>query len=130
MDAIRWAEKDKLAKVLLQKSHLSPENFKALLLYYWKRDTTFEELGKRLGVQRSGAWKRWRKGVDAILRSFYTIELGIYSGVLEPEVAEFLLQDLQDYLSLLKEGESASKIRDKIELRMLKMLRKEPKKGY
>jgi predicted DNA-binding protein YlxM (UPF0122 family) len=123
MDPLRWAEKDKLARILLDRSHLSSETFKTLLLYYWKPDITFEELAKKLGVQRPGAWKRWKKGVDMILRSFYTIELAIYSGVLEPRVAELLLQDLSDYLSLLREGESPDRIRDKIELRMLEMLR-------
>jgi hypothetical protein len=125
MDPLRWVEKDKLARILLRKSHLSAENLKTLLLYYWKPDTTFEELGKRLGIQRPGAWKRWRRGVDTILRSFYTLELAIYAGVLEPSVAELLLQDLHDYLSLLREGESPEKIKDKIELRMLRMLKEE-----
>jgi hypothetical protein len=123
--ATNWLEKDKLARILLQESHLSPESLTALLHYYWRSDTTFEELGKRLGIQRSGAWKRWKKGLNAILRSFYTIELAIYSGVLDPRVAELLLQDLQDYLSLLREGESPDKIKNKIELRMLQMLKKE-----
>ena len=125
MDPLRWVEKDKLTRVLLQKSHLSPETLKALLLYYWKPRITFEELGKKLGIRRPGAWKRWRKGVDTILRSFYTLELAIYLGVLEPRVAELLLQDLQDYLSLVKEGESPEKIRYRIELRMLQMLKEE-----
>jgi hypothetical protein len=123
--ATSWLEKDKLARILLKESHLSTESFEALLHYYWSPDTTFEELGKRLGIQRSGAWKRWKKGLNTILRSFYTIELAIYSGVLEPRVAELLLQDLQDYLSLVREGESPDKIRNKIELRMLQMLKKE-----
>lgn len=124
MEAERWLEKNRLAKILLNNSHLSRENLLALLLYYWKPGTTFEEIATELGIQRAGAWKRWKKGKDAVLRSFYTIELGIYSGVLDSEVAEVLLQDLQDYVSLLKGGESPEKIRDRIELRMLKLLEK------
>jgi len=122
--AEKWLEKNRLAKILLNNSHLSRENLLALLLYYWKPGTTFEEIAAKLGIQRAGAWKRWKKGKDAVLRSFYTIELGIYCGVLDPEVAEVLLEDLRDYISLVKGGENPERIKDRIELRMLKLLGK------
>lgn len=56
-----------------------------------------------------------------VMRSFYTIELAICAGVLEPETAELLAQDLLDYASLSRGEEDASELRDRIEERMVKL---------
>jgi hypothetical protein len=122
--AERWLRASLLARVLLERSHLDEKTLKTMLLYYWNRDVTFEELAKRLRIQRPGAWKRWQKGRDAIMRSFYTIELAIYAGVLEAETAELLLEDLQDYSSLAQGEGDLGELRDRIEKRMVQLTKK------
>jgi hypothetical protein len=120
----RWLRESLLARVLLERSHLDEKTLKTLLLYYWNRDATFEELAKRLRIQRPGAWKRWQRGRDAIMRSFYTLELAIYAGVLEAETAELLLGDLQDYNSLAQGEGDLGELRDRIEKRMVQLTKK------
>ncbi|MFH1820848.1 MAG: hypothetical protein ABH852_00175 [Methanobacteriota archaeon] len=76
--ADRWLRGNLLARALLERSHLNEKTIKAMLFYYWAEDATFEDIGKKLRIKRPGAWKRWKKGRNAIMRSFYTIELAIY----------------------------------------------------
>jgi hypothetical protein len=125
--AEKWLRESSLARVLLERSHLDEKTLKTMLLYYWNRDATFEELAKRLRIQRPGAWKRWQRGRDAIMRSFYTLELAIYAGVLEAETAELLLGDLQDYSSLAQGGGDLGELRDRIEKRMVQLMKKPPR---
>jgi predicted DNA-binding protein YlxM (UPF0122 family) len=94
-----------------------------MLHYYWRDDATFEDIAKRLRIQRPGAWKRWKKGRDAIMRSFYTIELAIYAGILEKEIVEMLIDDLVDYNDLAKGVGNTDEIRDRIERRMVMLAR-------
>ena len=125
--AERWLRESLLARVLLERSHLDEKTLKTMLLYYWNRNATFEELAKRLRIKRPGAWKRWQRGRDAIMRSFYTLELAIYAGVLEAETAELLLGDLQDYSSLAQGEGDLGELRDRIEKRMVQLTKKPPR---
>ncbi|MGC8816739.1 MAG: hypothetical protein ACP5PX_02890 [Candidatus Hadarchaeum sp.] len=118
-----WLRDNLLAKVLLERSHLDEKTLKAMLLYYWSENPTFEDIGKKLKINRSGAWKRWKKGKNAIMRSFYTIELAIYSGILDRETAEILIDDLIDYNELAKGTGNVEEIRDRIERRMVQLVR-------
>ncbi len=119
--AEKWLKEDRLAHLLLEKSRLNPKVFKTMLLYYWSGGIPFEELAKKLHVQKPGAWKRWRRSLDAIMRSFYTLELAMYAGVLEPEIADIISQDLQDYTSLAREEGGLDEIQSRIEERLVKM---------
>ncbi len=119
----QWLNRDRLAQFLLSKSHFAKRDFQALLLHAWSENLTFESMGKLLGIQRPGAWKRWRRAVDAIFRSFCTIELSLYAGALDPKIAELLIQDLQDYVDLVQQGERPERIRERLELRMIELLR-------
>lgn len=121
--AVDWLRNNLLAKVLLERSHLDEKTLRAMLLYYWSEDPTFELIGKKLKINRSGAWKRWKKGREAIMRSFYTIELAIYAGILDRETAEILIDDLIDYNELAKGAENVEEIRDRIERRMIQLVR-------
>ncbi|KUO39648.1 MAG: hypothetical protein APZ16_03120 [Candidatus Hadarchaeum yellowstonense] len=123
LKAESWLRNNLLAKVLLERSHLDEKTLKALLLYYWSENPTFEDIAKKLKINRSGAWKRWKKGQNAIMRSFYTIELAIYSGILEKETAEILIDDLIDYSELAKGAGNVEEIRDRIERRMVQLAR-------
>lgn len=114
-------KKHPLHRALQEKSYLKKEILEAMLLFYHGEDVTFEKIAKKLGIQKPGAWKRWRKGADAVMRSFYTIELAVCAGVLEPETAELLAQDLMDYASLSRGEGDASELRDRIEERMVKL---------
>jgi hypothetical protein len=127
--AEKWLRESLLARVLLERSHLDEKTLKTMLLYYWNRDATFEELAKRLRIQRPGAWKRWQKGREVIMRSFYTLELAIYAGVLEAETAELLLGDLQDYSSLAQGEGDLGELRDRIEKRMVELTKKPPRQS-
>lgn len=118
-----WLRNNLLAKVLLKHSHLDEKTLKAMLLYYWSENPTFEVIAKKLKINRSGAWKRWKRGQDAIMRSFYTIELAIYSGILDRETAEILIDDLIDYNELAKGAGNVEEIRDRIERRMVQLVR-------
>jgi len=119
--AEKWLKEDKLAQFLLENSNLSLDELKTLLLYYWSGGATFEELGQKLKIQRPGAWKRWQRGRDAILRSFYTLELAMYAGVLDPEIADIISPDLQDYASLAREEGGLEEIQARIEERLLRL---------
>ncbi|MEM3514573.1 MAG: hypothetical protein QXT02_04750 [Candidatus Hadarchaeum sp.] len=121
--ATDWLRDNLLVKVLLERSHLDEKTLKAMLLYYWSENPTFEIIAKKLKIKRSGAWKRWKKGQEAIMRSFYTIELAIYSGILERETAEILIDDLIDYNELAKGAANVEEIRDRIERRMVQLVR-------
>jgi len=121
LKAEKWLKGDRLAQFLLEKSDLSREELKTMLLYYWSGGTTFEDLARKLSIQRPGAWKRWRRGLDTIMRSFYTLELAMYASVLDPEIADIVSQDLQDYASLAREEGGLEEIQSRIEERMLKL---------
>lgn len=125
--AEKWLRENLLAQALLERSNLDKNMLKTMLLHYWADKVTFEELANQLGIQRPGAWKRWRKGRDIIMRSFYTLELAIYSGILETEIAEILADDLQDYISLAKEEADLEELRDRIEERMVRLAKLTPK---
>jgi len=56
-----------------------------------------------------------------IMRSFYTIELAMYAGILDPEIADIVSQDLQDYASLAREEGGLEEIQSRIEERMVKL---------
>ncbi|KXA99743.1 hypothetical protein AKJ48_01810 [candidate division MSBL1 archaeon SCGC-AAA261O19] len=116
-----WIEENPLARVLLEKSGLDKGVLKTLLLYYWSEDVTFEGLAQRLDLKKPGAWKRWRKGLDTIIQSFYTIELAVYSGILDAETAKLLAEDLQDYVELTEEEGDLEAIRDRLEKRMVEL---------
>lgn len=116
-----WIEENKLAKALLDKSSLKKKELVALLLYYRSEEISFEDLASELGINRSGAWKRWKKGKDKIIESFYTLELGVYGGILDPEAIKYLTKDLEDYLKLAHRRGDKEAIRERIEKRMAKM---------
>jgi len=124
--AEKWLRENLLAHALLERSHLDEKTLKTMLLYYWGKDVTFEELAERLRIQRPGAWKRWRKGRDAIMCSFYTLELAIYAGVLDAETVELMADDLQDYISLARGEGDLDELRDRIERRMVQLAKKAP----
>ena len=119
--AEKWLKSDRLAKFLLEKSDLSHEELKTMLFYYWSGGTTFEDLAQKLRIQRPGAWKRWRRGLDTVMRSFYTLELAMYAGILDPEIADIVSQDLRDYASLAREEGGLEEIQSRIEERMVKL---------
>lgn len=123
LKAENWLRGNLLVQALLKRSHLDEKTLKAMLLYYWNEDITFDDIGKRLRIQRPGAWKRWKKGRDLIMQSFYTIELAIYAGVLEKETAEILIDDLIDYNELAKGSGNVEELRDRIERRMVQLAR-------
>ena len=123
----KWLKTSPLARALLKRSHLDPKVLKTMLLFYWSEDVTFEKLAKELKIQKPGAWKRWRKGLDAIMRSFYTLELAICAGILDAETAEMLAKDLEDYTSIAR-GEDLDILRDRIEKRMLELTKRAPLK--
>jgi hypothetical protein len=62
------------------------------------------------------------------MRSFYTIELAIYAGVLEAETAEVLVDDLLDYTSLSRGEGNVEELRDRIERRMVQLAKETPRK--
>jgi hypothetical protein len=62
------------------------------------------------------------------MRSFYTIELAIYAGVLESGTAEVLIDDLLDYVSLSRGEGNVDELRDRIERRMVQLARELPRK--
>ena len=126
--AEKWLRENLLARELLKRSHIDEKTLKALLLHSWSEGTTFEEIAKRLDIKQPGAWKRWQRGRDAVMRSFYTLELAIYAGVLEAETAEVLVDDLLDYTSLSKGEGNVDELRDRIERRMVQLAKKIPRK--
>ena len=123
MKADNWLRGNLLARALLERSHLDEKTIRAMLLYYWSEDATFEVIAKKLRIKRPGAWKRWKKGQNAVMRSFYTVELAIYAGILEKETAEILIDDLIDYNELAKGAGNVNELRDRIERRMVQLAR-------
>jgi hypothetical protein len=121
LTAEKWLKSDRLAQFLLEKSDLTREELKTMLLYYWSGGTTFEDLAQKMRIQRPGAWKRWRRSLDTIMRSFYTLELAMYAGILDSEIADIISQDLQDYASLAREEGGLEEIQSRIEERMVKL---------
>ncbi len=119
-----WIRRDKMARWLLKRSKLNKKTFRALLLHAKTEDATFEEIAEKLNMQRPGAWKCWKKGKNEVTHSFNTILLAIYAGVIDVETAEFLVDQLADFIGLSRGGEDASEIRDKIEKRMVQMRRR------
>ena len=126
--AEKWLRENLLARELLKRSHIDEKTLKALLLHSWSEGTTFEEIAKRLNIQQPGAWKRWQRGRDDVMRSFYTLELAIYAGVLEAKTAEVLVDDLLDYTSLSKGEGNVDELRDRIERRMVQLAKELPRK--
>ena len=126
--AEKWLRDNLLAQALLERSHLDEKTLKTMLLHYWSEDATFEEIAKRLHIQQPGAWKRWRRGGDMVRRSFYTIELAIYAGILEAEAAELMVDDLLDYISLARGEGNVDELRDRIERRMVQLAREAPRR--
>ena len=123
----KWLRENTFARVLLEKSHLDPKTLEAMSLRCWSEDATFEDLAKKLNIQRPGAWKRWQRGREAVMRSFYTVELAIYAGILETETAELLADDLSDYVSFARGERGADELRDRIEKRMVQLAKVSPK---
>jgi len=121
INAEKWLRENLLARVLLERSHLNEKSLKALLLHSWSKGATFEEISKRLRIGQPGAWKKWKRGRDMLMRSFYTIELAIYAGILDVETAEFIIDDLLDYVSLARGEGNVEEIRDRIERRMAQL---------
>jgi len=118
-----------LAKFLLEKSFLDEKTLQILLLYYSERARSFEEIARKMGMGRSGVWKRWRRGVESLRRAFYTLELALYLGLLEEETAELVLEDLSDYLDLRRGRKTPEEVRENLQRRMLQALRGEGGKG-
>ncbi len=126
--AENWLRENLLAHALLERSHLDEKTLRPMLLHSWKEDASFNDIAKRLRMQKPGAWKRWRRGRDAVMRSFYTIELAIYAGVLESETAEVMIDDLLDYVSLSRGEGNVDELRDRIEKRMIQLARGIPRR--
>lgn len=116
-----WIEENQMAKVLLEKSSLNRKEITALLLYFKSEEIKFSDLASELGINRSGAWKRWKNGYNKIIESFYTLELGVYGGILDPDAIKYLIEDLKDYLKLARREGSKEAIRKRIEKRMAEM---------
>lgn len=126
--AEKWVRENLLARALLERSHLDEKTLKAMLLHYWSEGATFEELAERLRIQRPGAWKRWRRGRDAIMRSFYTLELAVYAGILEAETAELIVDDMLDYVTLARGEGDMEELRNRIEKRMVQLAKEVPRR--
>lgn len=126
--AEKWLSENLLARALLERSHINEKTLKILLLHYWSEGATFEEIAKRLRCQQPGVWKRWQRGRDTVMRSFYTIELAIYAGVLEVETAELMIDDLLDYVSLSRGEGNVDELRDRIERRMVQLAKEAQKR--
>ncbi|HID60399.1 MAG TPA: hypothetical protein EYP46_00890 [Hadesarchaea archaeon] len=126
--AEKWLRENLLAQELLKRSHLKEKTLKAMLMHSWSENTTFEDIAKRLKIQQPGAWKLWNRGREAIMHSFYTIELAIYAGVLEAETAEVLIDDLLDYTSLARGEGNVDELRDRIERRMVQLAKETSKR--
>lgn len=118
-----------LAKILLEKSFMDEKTLQILLLYYSERVRSFEEIARKMGMGRSGVWKRWRKGVESLKRAFYTLELALYLGLLEEKTAELMLEGLSDYLDLRRGRKTPEEVRENLQKRMLQALRGEEGKG-
>ncbi|MEM0359106.1 MAG: hypothetical protein QXG22_03730 [Candidatus Hadarchaeales archaeon] len=84
----------------------------------------FEEIGLKVGMGRSGAWKRWKRGKDNLVRAFYTLELALYLGLLEEEIAQLMFDDLADYLDLLRGKKTLQEVQENMQKRMVMSLQK------
>ncbi|MEW6222962.1 MAG: hypothetical protein AB1476_06670 [Candidatus Hadarchaeota archaeon] len=118
-----WLRGDLLARELLKRSGLDEQTLKALLLHGADDKVTFEEIAKKLKIQQPGAWKKWKRGNDLVTRSFYTLELAVYSGILDSKVAQFMADDLTDYADLARGAGDLESLRDRIERRMVQIAR-------
>lgn len=116
-----WIEENNLSKALLKKSSLKKKELEALLLYFSDESISFDDLSSELGINRSGAWKRWKKGYDKIIESFFTLELAVYGGVLDPDATKLFVEDLRDYLKLSRREGNKEEIRQRLEKRMAEM---------
>lgn len=116
-----WINENPLAEALLKKSSLKKEELKTLMIYFRSEDISFGDIASEFDINRSGIWKRWKKGYEKIIRSFYTLELAVYGGILDPEATKLLTKDLQDYLRLAYERGDIEAIRERLERRMTEM---------
>lgn len=113
-----WIENNPLSQALLDRSNLKKKELKALMLYFRREDISFGDLSSELDINRSGAWKRWKKGYNKIIESFFTLELAVYGGILDPEATKLLMEDLRDYLKLAHERGDIEEIRSRLEKRL------------
>lgn len=120
--AEEWLRESLLAQELLKQSRMNDKTLKALL-FYRPGESTFEEMAKKLQIQQPGAFKRWKRGMDSIYRSFYTLELAVYTGIMDAKVAQFLADDLTDYSNLARGVGDMEALRDRIERRMVQITR-------
>jgi hypothetical protein len=58
------------------------------------------------------------------MRSFSTLKLAFLAGVLDLETAQLFIDDLLDYVSFRRGEIDGEKFRDRIERRMVELLRK------
>lgn len=124
---IKEVKNSPLAKILLKKSLFDEKTLQILLLYYSERARSFEGIAKKMGMGRSGVWKRWKRGKESLMRAFYTLELALYLGLLEEEIAQLVLEDLADYLDMRKGKKTAQEVQENLQRRMLLALRREGK---
>lgn len=113
-----WIEGNPLSQALLERSNLKKGELKTLMLYFRREEISFSDISSELGINRSGAWKRWKKGYNKIIKSFFTLELAVYGGILDPETIQLLMEDLRDYLKLAHEKGDIEKIRSRLEKRL------------
>lgn len=126
--AEKWLRENLLAQELLKRSHLDEKTLRPMLYHSRSGDATFEEISRALHIQQPGAWKRWRRGQEMVRRSFFTVELAIYAGVLDADTAEFIVDDLVDYISLVRGQGDVEELRDRIERRMVQLAKEAPRK--
>lgn len=121
---IKEVKNSSLVRILLKNSLFDEKTLQTLLLYYLEKAQNFEEIGRRVGMGRSGAWKRWKRGRENLIRAFYTLELALYLGLLEEEIAQLMLDDLTDYLDLLRGRKTPQEVQESMQKRMVLALRK------
>jgi hypothetical protein len=118
-----WLDESLFAQELLKRSYMREKTLKALLYHSWSERTTFEEISKSLKIQQAGAWKCWKRGADSIMKSFFTLKLALYAGVLDMETAQIMLDDLLDYVSLARGEGNREEIGERIELRLRELIK-------
>lgn len=121
---IKEIKNSPLVKILLKNSFFDEKTLQTLLLYYLGKARNFEEIGLKVGMGRSGAWKRWKRGKDNLVRAFYTLELALYLGLLEEEIAQLMFDDLADYLDLLRGKKTLQEVQENMQKRMVMSLQK------
>ena len=62
------------------------------------------------------------------MRSFYTLELAVYAGILEAETAELMVDDMLDYVTLARGEGNMDELRDRIEKRMVQLTKEVPRR--